>query len=154
MVGRLERNSFDSCVTLEELYSVFMDYIHEILGRIASRPNDDSDNINRIVLEYIEEHFCENDICLSKIAEELSISSGQISRIIKEASHRTFSEYITFKRIGRSKELLASGSMSINAVSDAVGFTYPYYFIRKFKELEGVTPGQYIGIQISPDQMI
>ena len=27
--------------------------------------------------------------------------------------------------------------MSINAVSEAVGFTYPYYFIRKFKELEG-----------------
>ncbi len=150
-VERLERSSFETCVTLEELYLVFMGYIREILCRIASRPDESEDNIGREVLAYIEEHFCENDICLSKIAEELSIPSSQISRIVKEASHRTFSEYITFKRIGRSKELLSSGSMSINAVSEAVGFTYPYYFIRKFKELEGVTPGQYIGIQTSPD---
>ena len=60
---------------------------------------------------------------------------------------RNFSEFITYKRIQRSKELLGEGTMSINAVSEAVGFTYPYYFIRKFKELEGVTPGQYIGTQ-------
>ena len=94
---------------------------------------------------------CQNDICLSKIAEELSLSANLISRIVKEASHRSFSEYITYKRIQRSKELLADGSMSINAVSEAVGFTYPYYFIRKFKELEGVTPGQYIGAQTPSD---
>lgn len=144
---RLERNSFDTCVTLEELYTVFAGYIHELLVQITSRPCETEDGMNHRVMEYIERNFCQNDICLSKIAEELSLSSSAISRIVKETSHRNFSEYITYKRIQRSKELLAEGTMSINAVSEAVGFSYPYYFIRKFKELEGVTPGQYIGTQ-------
>lgn len=153
-VERLAGGSFEACTTLEELYTVFVGYVYGLFAQIANRPVEGEDNINNVVLDYIEKHYWENDICLSKIAEELSIASSQISRIVKEASHRSFSEYITFKRIERSKELLADGSMSINAVSEAVGFTYPYYFIRKFKEQEGVTPGQYIGKQSSPDQML
>lgn len=150
---RPKRNDYEVCSTPEELYQIFMKYIHEILEQLARQPREEEHNPNSIVLEYIEKHFCENDICLSKIAAELSLSTTQISRILKEASHRSFSEYITFKRIERSKELLAEGNMSINEVSEAVGFTYPYYFIRKFKELEGVTPGQYIGLQVPPERL-
>jgi YesN/AraC family two-component response regulator len=150
-IERPARHGFDACVTLDEVYTVFVGYVHEILVQITNRPREPENNVNTVVLEYIEKNFCQNDICLSKIAEELSLSANLISRIVKEASHRSFSEYITYKRIQRSKELLADGSMSINAVSEAVGFTYPYYFIRKFKELEGVTPGQYIGAQTPSD---
>ena len=150
-IERPARHGFDACVTLDEVYTVFVGYVHEILVQITNRPREPENNVNTVVLEYIEKNFCQNDICLSKIAEELSLSANLISRIVKEASHRSFSEYITYKRIQRSKELLADGSVSINAVSEAVGFTYPYYFIRKFKELEGVTPGQYIGAQTPSD---
>lgn len=152
-VDKLERNDYEFCNAFGEVHEIFLQYVHEILAQLAHQPHEEEDHTNSRVLEYIEEHFCENDICLQKIAAQLSLSTTQISRVVKEASHRTFSEYITMKRISRSKELLAEEAMSINEVSEAVGFTYPYYFIRKFKELEGVTPGQYIGIQMPPDQL-
>ena len=116
-IERPARHGFDACVTLDEVYTVFVGYVHEILVQITNRPREPENNVNTVVLEYIEKNFCQNDICLSKIAEELSLSANLISRIVKEASHRSFSEYITYKRIQRSKELLADGSMSINAVS-------------------------------------
>lgn len=146
-IDRPSLHTFDSCTTLDEVYELFVNYIQEILIQITNRPREPESNVNSIVLDYIEKNFCQNDICQNKASQELSVSVSVISRVIKETTHRNFSEYITYKRIQRSKELLAEGNMSINAVAEAVGFTYPYYFIRKFKELEGVTPGQYIGVQ-------
>jgi AraC-like DNA-binding protein len=53
--------------------------------QITNRPREPENNVNTVVLEYIEKNFCQNDICLSKIAEELSLSANLISRIVKEA---------------------------------------------------------------------
>lgn len=145
------RRTFGSCSTLDELYTVFAAYLNDIWEQIADKPNTGKSDLSSLVLDYIEKNFCQNDICLNKISHELSIPQNLISRIVKETAHRTFSEYITCKRIQRSKELLAEGMMSINDVSEAVGFTYPYYYIRKFKEQEGVTPGQYIGPRAIPE---
>lgn len=141
------RHDFDTCETLDEAYTAFVSGVNQILVKMTDRPRKTGKNENSVFLEYIEKNYCRNEICLNIAAQELSVSVSVINRAVKEASQRSFSEYITYKRIQRSKELLADGSMSINAVSEAVGFTYPYYFIRKFKEQEGVTPGQYVGDQ-------
>lgn len=151
VVERPPLHVFDLCTTLDEVYEVFVNDIRSILIQITDRPHEPESNVSNIVLDYIEKNFCQNDICQNKASQELSVSISVISRVVKEATHRNFSEYITYKRIQRSKELLVKGNMSINAVAEAVGFTYPYYFIRKFKELEGVTPGQYVGAQNTPE---
>ena len=68
------------------MWAMFTRFSYRSPTARASRKN----NVNTVVLEYIEKNFCQNDICLSKIAEELSLSANLISRIVKEASHRSF----------------------------------------------------------------
>lgn len=141
------RHDYSACETLDEAEKAFVQEICLLLDQVANRPGKTANSPNAAVMEYIDNNFCRNDICANVAAQELSVAVSVVNRTVKEATQRSFSEYITYRRIQRSKELLAEGSMSINAVSEAVGFTYPYYFIRKFKEQEGVTPGQYAGAQ-------
>ena len=46
-------------------------------------------------------------------------------------------------RIRNSYDLLSSTSIQISAVAQAVGFTEVKTFCRVFREMSGVTPGEY-----------
>ena len=50
-------------------------------------------------------------------------------------------------RIEKAKELLTSTNMTLNEISDSVGFNDYFYFLKTFKKFTGVTPGKYISVQ-------
>lgn len=93
------------------------------------------------VADYIDKHYMENDIGLATIAEKFGISKTYLSRTFKAAFEDGILEYIHKKRITEAKKLLADHS--VNSVAIKVGFWDAQGFIRVFKKLEGVTPGEY-----------
>ena len=46
-------------------------------------------------------------------------------------------------RIERDSAMLAGTDLSIQEISNSVGFEDPFYFSRAFKEVKGVSPRQY-----------
>ena len=52
-------------------------------------------------------------------------------------------QYITMIRMDRAKELLVNSNMQIKDVVAEVGYIDVANFVRKFKNYEGMTPGQY-----------
>ena len=46
-------------------------------------------------------------------------------------------------RIERACAMLAGTDLSIQEISNSVGFEDPFYFSRAFKEIKGVSPRQY-----------
>lgn len=133
----------DSCTSLKELQEEFDQYLAGIIEKINSRDEDDKVILYTAVIDYIGQHYQENSICLNMVADYFSLNTNYISKIVKEMTGKNFTSYITFRRIEKSKELLMENRLTVNEISEAVGFSYPYYFIRKFKESEGITPGQY-----------
>jgi two-component system response regulator YesN len=77
------------------------------------------------------------------VAEELSMNPAYISRLFKQMTGQTFVEYLKRIRIEKSKELLLNSSLKINEVGRRVGYEHSYYFIKVFKELMGLTPGEF-----------
>lgn len=55
----------------------------------------------------------------------------------------TFSEYVTRRRIQRAKELLMTTNLPINDIAEESGYKTAKYFIKIFRELEGMTPSAY-----------
>ncbi|MNG15746.1 Arabinose operon regulatory protein [compost metagenome] len=53
-------------------------------------------------------------------------------------------------RIRHAKELLSSSRMKLSGVSEAVGFENSKQFTRVFKELEGISPGEYRAKLLDP----
>lgn len=135
----------DSCTSLKELSDEFDRYLTAIIEKINTKDEDDKVVLYTAVIDYIGQHYQENGICLNMVADYFSLNTNYISKIVKEMTGKSFTSYITFRRIEKSKELLTENRLTVNEISEAVGFSYPYYFIRKFKESEGITPGQYSG---------
>jgi len=103
--------------------------------------NKHSDEIKE-VLEYMRKHF-EEKITLSSLAEMLHFSDNYFCSFFKKYTGTTVFEYINHLRIQKACELLKETEKSISEIAEKCGFESASFFIRKFKEIQGCTPGQF-----------
>ncbi|CAH0121858.1 MULTISPECIES: response regulator [unclassified Paenibacillus] len=83
-------------------------------------------------------------ITLELAAGAIGLNPSYLSRIFKEETQSTFSEYVNRVRIEASRKLLESGQYTIKQVSGQVGFSTHNYFFKVFKEVTGMTPHAYL----------
>lgn len=83
-------------------------------------------------------------VTLELAASVIGLNASYLSRIFKEETQRTFSEYLNQVRIDAGCKLLDSGRYSIKEISIQVGFTTHNYFFKVFKEITGLTPQAYL----------
>ena len=101
-------------------------------------------------LQYIRTHLYEN-ISINDIAAEACVSKQYFISLFTKALGIPPLRYITKKRIERAQLLLATEHGSIQDIAYEMGFNETSYFVRKFREYTGTTPGEYrrnIGLSI------
>ncbi|WP_245600095.1 helix-turn-helix domain-containing protein [Paenibacillus harenae] len=54
-----------------------------------------------------------------------------------------FSDYLTSIRLNHAKKLMADSELTNAQIARLVGYTSDTVFIRVFKKVEGLTPGNY-----------
>ncbi len=85
-----------------------------------------------------------SDLSLPGLAEHLGLSAHQLSELINVRLGKGFSRYLREQRINAAKELLCNErSTSVLSVGMSVGFSSQSNFYEAFREIEGMTPGQY-----------
>ena len=95
------------------------------------------------VIDYLYEH-CTEQIDVSQIAELIGVSGEHFCRIFKEFTNMRPFEYITHLRIDRAKEIMTRNpELSVSDVASMTGYTDNSYFIKKFRSLQGISPGKY-----------
>ncbi|TDG00782.1 helix-turn-helix domain-containing protein [Paenibacillus piri] len=94
------------------------------------------------VVDILEREYSQ-DISLNSVAEQLNLNPAYISRLFKQITGQPFVDYLKRVRIEKSKELLAQSDLKINEIGKQVGYGNSYYFIKVFKEMIGLTPGEY-----------
>ncbi|WP_080848925.1 response regulator transcription factor [Cytobacillus gottheilii] len=96
----------------------------------------------RAAITYIDLHL-KDELTLKDVAAHVHLNSSYFSVLFKEQINLTFSEYITRRRIQRAKELMISTNLPVSEIADEVGYKTSRYFIKLFREMEGVTPAVY-----------
>lgn len=94
-------------------------------------------------INYIQENFADQELTLSLVAQKFHVSTSYLSRLIKQQTGLSFSDYITGLRIRQAKELLASEKHMIYEVASMIGYSSQHYFCRIFKEQTGYSPSDY-----------
>lgn len=97
--------------------------------------------INQLVME-IKASFSK-DLHLSELAENLHYNSAYLGQLFNKEVGQTFNAYLLSQRLNEAKYLLESSQVSIDEISNVVGFQTPAYFIRVFKKSFGITPLKY-----------
>lgn len=93
-------------------------------------------------IQYLNEHL-HKPLTMRDTAEHLHMNASYLSVLFKEQTGLTFSEYLTRKRVQRAKELLSGTRLTIAEIADQAGYQTSKYFVKVFRSLEGVSPGQY-----------
>lgn len=99
-------------------------------------------NTLKPAIEYIYNHKSEN-VNLEKMAKVCHISPSYFSRLFIKDTGEKFSSYVSKLKIQWAKNLLEETDMTVNEISDELGFSEAGYFIKTFKKYEGVTPFLY-----------
>lgn len=80
---------------------------------------------------------------IRQIAKEIHVSKNLLYHRFHQRFGCTIGEYINKKRVEQSLDLLANTSMTMEEISQYVGFSSASYFTRNFKKQMGITPLKY-----------
>ena len=103
----------------------------------------DSEALAQQVLVYLQEHFRDQDISQTVVADEFSISTYSLSRMFKNHFGLGFAEYIAGRRIEYAKQQLLTTDRSVAEIAESCGLPNVNYFSRLFTATVGPTPGKF-----------
>lgn len=129
---------------LQQMQKYVTDLIYTLGDRLAEKRNNKGKNqIIEKIDKYIHEHFSDNSLSLNMMAHKYNISMSYLSKIYKEYTGNNFIDELIRVRMEHAKTLLEGSSITINEISEKIGYSNTYSFIRIFKKHTGVTPGEY-----------
>lgn len=95
------------------------------------------------IYECIDSCYDDCSFSIQDAAERLGISSSYLSQYFKQQTGETLTGYVADLRIRKACSLLETTTMPLQMVSESVGYYNLNSFIRRFKQITGVTPGEY-----------
>lgn len=93
-------------------------------------------------IEYINRNYIMN-ISVTDLAEKYGYTPDYFSTLFKKYMGISTIGFINKVRINASKALLANYGVSIREVAYSCGFSDEKYFMRVFRQVEGMTPTEY-----------
>ena len=111
-----------------------------LLRSDAPRPGPMTPGNERIasIVRYLDRHLTE-DICIEDLAEQFYLSKYHMMRLFRRETGTTIHSYLTERRLGLAKELMAGGMSATDACFRA-GFRSYCSFTRAYGKHFGSTP--------------
>jgi len=113
------------------------------------------DRIQKVVIE--DKVFQDFDFNISKVSLLLNTNSNYISKAIKQNGYINFTNYINICRINYFKNLIIENDLrkiTMMYLYTESGFSNQSTFNRVFKQIEGITPTEYVQNQKEKDLKI
>ena len=140
------QNNWTEPVAYHDLHSFrcsAQELTENLCSQILKRRELDNTSQKNEVLSFIAQNFTRDDFSLDLTADSLNLTKAKISAILKEDIGMGFPQYISLLRINEVKRLLVETQQPIQEIIRSTGYLDVSNFIRRFKTLEGMTPGQY-----------
>lgn len=94
-------------------------------------------------IEYVKEHYGDQDLSIEIICSYLSVSAAYFSTVFKKETGKTFINYLTDYRMDKALELLLEKGEKTYVIAEKVGYSDPNYFSYAFKKQFGRSPSKY-----------
>ena len=149
LVGTEITSGFDELMNKmnsEEEYadiSMFISISKIILGLLSADEKFDnllpaSDTIYESIT-YVNAHFAE-DLTAEAVAERINMSYGHFSRSFKNATGKSFKDFLNIARTDYAQQLLLTTDLSVSEVAGMCGYNSSPYFVTIYKKYKGKTP--------------
>lgn len=148
------RRRIEKQITLLPLYQAMqaqnfdevLDYfsrLSDIISALSAEDHmDDRVNTVQAIKDYIENNLS-RDLSVTTLSTVFNYNQSYLSRLFKQSSGVTLSQYVKTVRMQKAKQLLRTSSMSVQEISVALGFDTVQYFTMVFRKEIGATPSAY-----------
>ena len=126
-----------------------LNYSQRFYGRqFLTRQKLNTDFISRfeqLVTDYFQSNLL-TEIGIPTVdyfANKLNLSAGYLTDLLKKETGKTTKEYLQIEVIEKAKYKLLNSNETVSEIAYTLGFEYPQYFNRLFKQKTGMTPLNY-----------
>ncbi len=116
--------------------------LKDVVKSVREKQNVDSKRFVEESIQYMKMHYAE-EISLEKVANRFFLNQTYFSRLFKQYTGSTFTDYLIELRMEKAKELLCQGKYKVYEVSQMIGYRSEKYFFRIFKQYAGCSPTEY-----------
>lgn len=148
-----EKISLEATYNKLSSYMKAKGYLYELIGILYENNmflyEDKLEEINgynienvKKVLSFIQDNY-NNKITLEEAASVVGMNTQYFCRYFKKLLGKTLTEYINEVRVEKAVEYLIESDYKIIDVAVECGYDNIGYFIKRFKEIKGVSPSEY-----------
>ncbi|NWL88053.1 hypothetical protein DMN77_10680 [Paenibacillus sp. 79R4] len=141
-----EKQLFDRLLDLksrEEIRLWFNDtVIAPIICRLEQQSKSHAKKLSDQLTNMIHQNF-DTELTLEACAKQLNYHPNHLGPLFSREKGISFSEYLQNYRLHMAKQWLIETDMKIGDIADRLTYTNPQNFIRFFRKMENMTPGQY-----------
>ncbi|MGO4108288.1 helix-turn-helix domain-containing protein [Paenibacillus sp. YAF4_2] len=131
----------DTLAQLEQNFLQTLTKLSEHIEELSQSKRHNS--LMREIRDYVVEHFMDPNLSLTLLSDRFQISPKYLSQLFKESIGQNFSDFLIGLRIEYAKRLLRESDVTVQVISEMMGYANPTSFIRVFKKIVGLSPGQY-----------
>ncbi|MBP3901384.1 MAG: response regulator [Blautia sp.] len=133
-----------ACQNSEKLRRFLERLLRDLEKEIGAQLQDSGDSsVIRRARYFAAQHCGEIDFSLQDAADYVGLSRNHFSKVFHDGTGIKFWDYVTQMRIRNARRLLTETDLPIAAIAERAGYETETHFNRKFKQLEGITPGKY-----------
>ncbi|RAU93567.1 AraC family transcriptional regulator [Paenibacillus sp. YN15] len=141
--GEKEIQRFLRLQTREELLLWFQTRLFApLIQLLAERNEHQYTNIAQQMADIIHSHY-DKELSLESCAAMMHFHPFYLSRVFKKEMGITFSDYVAEYRMNMAKILLETTDLKIAEIGAKLQYKNNSAFIRSFRKVHGITPGQY-----------
>lgn len=135
-----ELNHFN---TPEELTDIIIRICTDLCHDIRESKESQNFGLKEKLIQYVDDNCEDQSFCIKSMADAFGMSQSYLSRFFKDQTGQTLSEYQMFLRMEKAKYYLKSTNEPLKNIVGRIGYCNEASFVRLFKKIEGITPGEF-----------
>lgn len=137
-INNIDRATTEKSLSMQK-QSIILEFNNTMKNFLQKRPP--SYHITR-AMDYIQKNIT-STMRPRDVAASIDISEDYLSRLFKKEMNLTLSQYIIKKKCDTAKYMLINSSATCSEISTFLGFSSSSHFIKRFKEINNITPDSF-----------
>ncbi|MDA8425953.1 MAG: response regulator [Treponema sp.] len=96
-----------------------------------------------LAINFIGQQYYDPGLSLESSAQELQLSPGYLSRLMKRETGLSFIEYLNRVRVKKATQFMNDPAAKMFEIAERVGYRSQHYFSRAFRKVMGISPSEY-----------
>lgn len=133
-------SEIDKMKSLDTMWNCICEYFKKNCIKIDKQKKSHNIELKEQIIEYINKVYVSPNLSRYDVAAKFGLTEGYLSHFFKEQTGENFSTYLENLRIEEACKLLNDKTLTIQEISEKVGYNSVYSFRRAFKRVKGVSP--------------